>query len=570
MLRSILITFVLVSFSNLGFSQTVSEKPFNSSSVSGKNGVVTSRSAIASQVGIDILKQGGNAIDAAVATGFALAVTYPSAGNLGGGGFAVVRLANNKVITLDSRERAPSAAHRDMYLDEEDNIISGLSTRTRKATGVPGSVDGLLLLLETYGTMDRHQVLAPAIELAEKGFPLNDDLASQFSRVLGRMKDYPASLAKFSQDGKLYNPGDIWQQPDLAKTLRAIDQQGRDGFYSGDVAKKIVAEMNRGAGIITEKDLENYKSVWRDPVHGTYRGHDIWSMSPPSSGALIIQMLNFLEPYDINKMGWGNADTIHLMIEAERRAYADRAQHFGDPDFHQVPLNMLTSKDYARLRFQDYDPKKASISSEIGAGNLPQESPQTTHFSVMDNKGNIVALTTTLNSSYGNKIVAAGTGVLLNNEMDDFSAKENVANQFGLLGKSANAIEPGKRMLSSMSPTIVTKDNKPFLVTGSPGGSTIITTVFQVIINTIDHQMTVGDAVASPRFHHQWMPDAIWHGPNAISPEAKSALEEMGHTGISGRFRGGIGDANSITYDAKTKTIHGTKDPRNVGGAFAY
>ncbi len=568
MLRQILITFFLVSFSCVGFTQT--EKPFTGSIASGKNGVVTSRSEIASQVGIDILKQGGNAIDAAVATGFALAVTYPSAGNVGGGGFAVVHLANGKVVTLDSRERAPAAAHRDMYLDEDRNIIRGLSTRTRKATGVPGSVDGLLLLLNTYGTMDRHQVLAPAIELAEKGFPLDVDLASQFSRVLSSMGDYPGSLAKFSKDGKAYDAGDIWKQPDLAKTLRAIDEHGRDGFYSGDVAKKIVAEMNRGAGIITEKDLQDYKSVWREPVQGTYRGYEVWSMAPPSSGALIVQMLNFLEPYDIKKMGWGSAETIHLMVEAERRAYADRAQHLGDPDFYNVPLAMLTSKEYAKTRFQDFDPNKASLSTEIGAGSLPEESPQTTHFSVMDGKGNAVALTTTLNSSYGNKIVAEGTGILLNNEMDDFSSKENEANQFGLLGKSANAIEPGKRMLSSMSPTIVTKNDKPFLVTGSPGGSTIITTVFQVIINAIDHDMNVADAVAAPRFHHQWMPDAILHGPSAISSDAKEALEKMGHIGINGRFRGGIGDANSIMYDAENKVISGTKDPRNEGGAIAY
>lgn len=571
-MRHILISICLLFTVQSAFAQPPAEqKAVSATLVAGKHGVVTSRSALASEAGVDIMRAGGNAIDAAVATGFALAVTYPSAGNIGGGGFAVVRLANGKVVTLDSRERAPAAARRDMYQDRDGNIIPGLSTRSRAASGVPGTVDGLLLLLERYGTMSRQEVMAPAIRLAEEGFPLTEDLARQFSRVLKSMGDFPASMAKFSRDGAPYQAGDLWRQPDLARTLRLISERGRDGFYKGPVAKKIAAEMEKGLGLITEEDLADYHSVWREPLTGSYRGYKIWGMPPPSSGgALIIQMLNMLEPYDLGAMGWGSPGAIHLMVEAERRAYADRTRHMGDPDYYDVPLKMLTSKDYARWRFRDFDPERASDSRDIGAGQWPEESPQTTHFAVLDEDGNGVSLTTTLNSSYGNKIVVEGAGFLLNNEMDDFSAKKNVANQFGLLGGEANAIEPGKRMLSSMSPTIVTKGGKPFLLTGSPGGSTIITTTLQVIVNVIDHQMPIDQAVAAPRFHHQWMPDAIWYGPGGIPEGTLPVLKEMGHVDMTERFSRGIGDANSILYDAATETIFGMKDPRNEGAAVGF
>jgi gamma-glutamyltranspeptidase / glutathione hydrolase len=546
-------------------------KVISATLVTGKQGVVTSRSALASEVGVDIMIAGGNAIDAAVATGFALAVTYPSAGNIGGGGFALIRLADGKVRALDSRERAPAAAHPDMFLDESGNVIPNLSTQTRAASGVPGTVDGLLELLEAHGTMDRAAVLAPAIRLAEEGFPLTVDLAAQFARVLQDMRDYPASLAKFSNKGVPYKAGDIWRQPDLARTLKLIAQKGRDGFYAGEVATKIVAEMKKGLGLISEEDLANYRSVWREPIAGEYQGYTIWGMPPPSSGgALIMQMLNMLEPYDIGAMGWGTPATLHLMVEAERRAYADRARHLGDPDYYDVPLAMLTSEEYAASRFSDFDPRRASESSAIGAGGWPKESPQTTHFAVLDKWGNGVSLTTTLNSRYGNKIVVEGTGILLNNEMDDFSVKSNVANQFGLLGGEANAIEAGKRMLSSMSPTIVTRDGEPFLLTGSPGGSTIITTTLQVILNVIDHQMPIDQAVAAPRFHHQWMPDVIYHGPGGIPDSALPILKKMGHDRIEMWFAGSIGDANSILYNADSGKIYGMKDPRNEGGAAGF
>lgn len=549
----------------------VSSKVISSTFVSGQNGVVSSRSALASEVGVDIMMAGGNAIDAAVATGFALAVTYPSAGNIGGGGFALIRLADGTIRALDSRERAPAAAHRDMFLDEEGNVVPGLATASHAAAGVPGTVDGLLMLLEAHGTMSRQEVLEPAIRLAEEGFPLPEDLARQFRRVLDSMRDYPASMAKFSKNGEPYQAGEIWRQPELARTLRLIAEHGREGFYAGETAAKIVAEMQRGNGLITEQDLADYRSIWREPIRSSYRGYTVWGMPPPSSGgALIAQMLNMLEPFDIGSMGWGSPETIHLMVEAERRAYADRAQHLGDPDYVDVPLAMLIDPEYARERFSDFDPERATPSSQVGPGHWPEESPQTTHFSVMDQWGNAVALTTTLNSSYGNKIVVEGTGILLNNEMDDFAAKPGVANQFGLTGRDANAIEPGKRMLSSMSPTIITKDDQPFLVTGTPGGSTIITTTLQIIINVIDHQMSLEEAVAAPRFHHQWQPDAIWYGPGGIPDEAILALEAKGHKNISLRFRSGIGDANSILYDQETKTIEGMKDPRSDGGAAAY
>jgi len=538
--------------------------------IQGKNGMVTSRSALASEVGVAVLKSGGNAIDAAVATGFALAVTYPSAGNIGGGGFAVVRLESGEVVTLDHREIAPGSASRDMYLDQNGEVVKGLSTRSHKASGVPGTVDGLLLLLERYGSKSRKEVLAPAIRLAKKGFPLTRNQAAQFARVLKAMAPYPSSMQKFSKDGEPYTEGEIWKQPDLAFTLTEISKKGRDGFYLGKVAELIVAEMERGNGEISLDDLSNYRSVWRAPVKGTYRGYEIWGMSPPSSGGiLIVQMLNMLEPYDVKEMGWGSAELIHLMVEAERRAYADRAEHLGDSDFYDVPITMLTSKEYAQKRFEDFDSDKASDSEAIGAGSWPVESSETTHFSVLDSTGNVVALTTTLNSGYGSKIVAAGTGILLNNEMNDFSIKKNTPNQFGLIGRAANSIEPGKRMLSSMSPTIVTWDGKPFLVTGSPGGSTIITTTLQVIINSIDHEMTLADAVSLPRFHHQWKPDAITYGRYGISPDTLKVLQQMGHRNFRNiSWSRGIGDANSILY--RDGVIYGMKDPRNEGAAIGY
>ena len=534
----------------------------------GTGAMVSSRSDIASEVGSEIMARGGNAIDAAVATGFALAVTYPSAGNLGGGGFMVIYPANGDVVTLDYREKAPAAAHRDMFLDAEGNVDRDLAVNSRQSAGVPGSVAGLLEALEKYGTMTPAEVIAPAIRLAGEGFVLNNDLASQFRGNMNSFRRYPASMAVFTRDGTPYESGHLWRQPDLAKTLKAIAEQGRNGFYTGPVADFIVSDMVANNGLITHADLQNYEPVWREPVHGAYRGYDIWSMPAPSSGGvLLVQMLNMLEPYALNELGWGSKETLHLMIEAQRRAYADRAEFLGDPDFVEVPSAMLTSKAYALTRFSSFDPAQASLSENIAAGPWPEESPQTTHYSVMDNQGNGVSVTTTLNRSYGNKIVVPGAGFLLNNEMDDFSSKPDAPNSYGLIGREANEIQPGKRMLSSMTPTVVSKDGVPVLLTGSPGGSTIINTVFQVVLNFIDHGMSVEQAVASPRIHHQWLPDVVRYENGAMTEAVEAELESMGHQGLNGSpFP--IGDANSISY--RNGLIEGVSDPRNEGGVAGF
>ena len=537
--------------------------------VFGADGGVASRSLLASEVAADMLRQGGNAVDAAVAGGFALAVTWPSAGNLGGGGFMVIRMADGTTATNDHREKAPGGATRNMYLDGNGDVIAGLSTDSHLASGVPGSVDGLLAALEKFGTMSRRQVLQPAIGLARDGFALPRDMALAFARRRDQFAQYPGSAAKFARaDGSPYEAGETFRQPDLAASLERIRDEGRAGFYAGTTADLIVAEMQRGGGLITHEDLAAYKSVWRQPVTGSYRGHEIVSMPPPSSGgALLVQMLNMLEPFDIGEMGFGSAAAAHHLIEAERRAYADRAEYLGDPDFYPVPLVRLTAKGYARERFADFNPEKASRSADIGAGAAPPaESPDTTHLSVIDGEGNAVAYTTTLNLSYGSKIVAEGTGILLNNEMDDFAAKPDTPNAFGLIGREANAIAPGKRMLSSMTPTLVIEDGQTVLATGSPGGSTIITTVLQVVVNTIDHGMGVSDAVGAPRFHHQWQPDRIVHEPLALSPDTLSLLRAMGHEGlVAWTYGRGIGDANSVSRD--DRGIFAMADPRNTGGA---
>lgn len=535
---------------------------------SGSEGAVASRSPFATEVGIDVLRRGGNAIDAAVAMGFALAVTHPSAGNLGGGGFMVIRLANGELVANDHREKAPSKAQRDMFLDENGEVVAGLSTASHVAVGVPGSVDGLLGVLERHGTLSRREIIAPALALARDGFPLPADIAGQLARLHSRFEPYPASLAKFTRaDASPLAAGDQFRQPDLAATLARIAEHGRAGFYAGTTADLIVAEMAQGGGLISHRDLAEYRSVWREPVRGTYRGYQIVSMPPPSSGgALLIQMLNMLEPYDLASLGRGSPAVAHLMIEAQRRAYADRAEHMGDTDFYDVPLEMLMDKNYAQYRFADFDPDAASRSADIGAGSWPDESPETTHVSAMDRAGNAVAYTTTLNLGYGSKIVVAGAGFLLNNEMDDFSSKPGVPNSFGLVGAEANAIEPGKRMLSSMTPTVVLKDGEPVLVTGSPGGSTIITTVLQVVTNVIDHGMDVATAVAAPRFHHQWLPNQVRYEPDALSTNTLARLSKIGHVGF--RETPGIGDANSVMRVGDEITAR--SDPRNAGTAAAY
>ena len=538
--------------------------------VVGERGAVASRSPLASEAGLAMLKRGGNAVDAAVAVGFALAVTHPSAGNLGGGGFMVMRFAGGGVAVNDHREVAPKRATRDMYLDGNGNVVQGLSTASHLAVGVPGTVDGLLAVLARHGALSRADVIAPAIRLAKEGFALPADLARQLQSHREGFAPYPASVAKFAKpDGTPFAAGAVFRQPDLAATLERIAERGRDGFYAGRTADLLVAEMARGAGLVNHDDLRAYRSKWRQPVRGTYRGYHVLSMPPPSSGGvLLVQMLNMLEPHDLASMGAGTPATVHLLIEAERRAYADRAEHLGDPDFHDVPVAMLTDKKYAGVRMADFNPERASRSVDVGAGGpWPVESPETTHVSVLDGAGNAVAYTTTLNLAYGSKIVVPGAGFLLNNEMDDFSAKPNAPNSFGLIGREANAIAPGKRMLSSMTPTIVLKDGEPFLVTGSPGGSTIITTVLQVVTNVIDHGMDLPAAVSRPRFHHQWLPNRVIHEPGALSFATREALGERGHVNLN-EAKFGIGDANSVMRLGEH--LIGVSDPRNAGEALAF
>jgi gamma-glutamyltranspeptidase/glutathione hydrolase len=497
--------------------------------VVGVSGMVSAEERTAATVGAEILKQGGNAVDAAVATGFALAVTHPQAGNLGGGGFMVIALPKaSKTIALDYREMAPKAATRDMFLDASGNVDTGKARFSRSAAGVPGSVAGLVLALEKYGTLPLATVMAPAIKLAEEGFPIPPGLAFALNQARARFDKDPSSVAYFEKPGKEpFRAGDILKQADLAVTLRAIADKGRAGFYEGDTAAKIVAEMKDG-GLITLDDLKSYRVVERTPVRGTYNGYDIVSMPPPSSGgAHVIQILNILEGYDLVSSGPNSADTLHKLIEAARRAYADRAKYMGDPDFVKVPLDGIVSKAYAAKLRAGIDLSNASRSEDIQAGEPPREGEQTTHYSVMDKDGNTVSATTTLNFFFGSGYSVDGAGFLLNNEMDDFSAKPGVANAYGLLGDEANAIQPGKRPLSSMAPTIVLKDGLPVLATGSPGGSTIITVVVQHLLNVLTFGMNIAEATAEPRIHHQWMPDNVI-AERGVPLDTLRALENRG------------------------------------------
>jgi gamma-glutamyltranspeptidase/glutathione hydrolase len=533
-----------------------------------KSAMVSVQEAVAAEVGLQVLKDGGNAVDAGVAVALALAVTLPRAGNLGGGGFMMVHDAETgETRAIDYREMAPASATRDMYLDADGNADSTLSRFHGLAVGVPGTVAGMQLALETYGTMTLEQAAAPAIRLAEDGILVTADLADSLKALEKRMKTWPATAAIFyKEDGSFYEPGDVLKQPDLAATLKKIAAEGPDGFYRGEVAEKIAASVQEAGGSMTVEDLANYRAVIRAPVTGTYRGHEIVSMPPPSSGGThIIQILNVMEGYPIGFLGHNSSDTIHLMAEAMKRAYADRSEYLGDPDFVDVPVKALTSKDYAAKIRDGISLNRATPSATIKPGKLaPYESDQTTHFSIVDKDGNAVSNTYTLNFSYGSGMTAAGTGVLLNNEMDDFSAKPGVPNAYGLIGGEANAVEPGKRPLSSMSPTIVLKDSKPFLVTGSPGGSRIITTTLQVISNMIDHGMNVAEATHAARIHHQWLPDEIRVEDGGLSRDTVAALEAKGHT-IA--VKSVMGSTQSIHVDTDKGLLLGASDPRRTGSA---
>lgn len=529
--------------------------------VQGSQGMVATSHTLATEVALKVLKDGGNAIDAAVTAGFALAVTQPRSGNIGGGGFLVYSPGNGDAPeAIDYRETAPAAATETMFQNQDGNVVSERSRFSHKAAGVPGTVAGLALALERHGTLSLSQALAPAIRLAREGFVVPHRFTEGLEQARDRLERWPATRATFyKEDGSAPQPGEVFRQPELADTLQRIAGQGIKGFYEGETARLIVAEMQRGEGLITLEDLRNYEPAVRQPVHGTYRGFDIYSMSPPSSGGThIVQILNILEDYPIGDWGHNSANTIHHMAEAMKLAYADRSEYLGDTDFVAVPLQGLTSKGYADQLRVSIKADKARPASEIAPGKPgPQESPETTHFSVVDRWGNAVSNTYTINFSYGSGITVAGAGFLLNNEMDDFSAKPGVPNAYGLIGGEANKVEPGKRMLSSMSPTIVRKDDRNFLVTGSPGGSRIITTTLQVIMNVIDHNMNIQTAVSAPRIHHQWLPDEI-RVEQGISPDTLDLLRARGHTINTGSAMGAI---QSILI-GEDGTLYGGADPR--------
>jgi len=535
--------------------------------VVAQNGMVVTESKYATQAGLQILKEGGNAVDAAVTIGFTLAVTFPRAGNLGGGGFMLIYLADSdEVLSIDYREKAPRGASRGMFLDEEGNPDNEKSRHSILSVGVPGTVAGLALALENYGTISLERALQPAIELAQKGFPVDQELSDSLNQVKSRMKASTASMdIFFKQGGKPYSEGELLTQKDLAWSLKQIVKNGSEAFYTGDIAKKIDSFMEQSGGLITNHDLKNYKALIRKPVEGEYRGYKIYSMPPPSSGGVVlIEMLNILELFPLSSLGHNTAKTIHIFAETMKYAYADRSKYLGDPDFSPVPVTWLTSKKYAQSIKEQIDTEKSTPSHKISPGNPNlQEGNNTTHFSVMDRYGNAVSNTYTLNFSYGSKITVPGTGILLNNEMDDFSAKPGTPNAYGLVGGRLNAIAPEKRMLSSMSPTIVMKDGKPFLITGSPGGSRIITTVLQIIANVIDFNMNISEATNAVRVHHQWLPDKLMV-ERGLNEDTIKILKEMGYKVEIGTT---IGVAESIIK--KGDYMYGASDPRRPGGSTA-
>ncbi len=545
--------------------------------VRAKHGMVVTASDLASEIGVEILKRGGNAVDAAVAVGFALAVTYPAAGNIGGGGFMVIHLADGTSTTLDFRETAPLAANEKMYLDSLGNFIPALSQSGWTSSGVPGTVAGLIYALEKYGTMKLKNVIQLAIDLAENGFVLSYKLAESINNFYDDFMKIESSKKIFTKNGKKFDEGDLFIQKDLANTLKLIRDKGKNVFYKGEVGKKFIDESKKNGGLFTQKDLEEYKVIERKPVEGTYRGYKIISMAPPSSGGIcLIEALNVLENYSFHKESWNNSEYLHTFVEIIKYVYADRAEHMGDPDFHNVPTDFLISKTYAN-KIKKMIKENAALSEEIKAGSPNcHENMETTHYSVADQFGNAVSTTYTINGAYGNKIVVEGLGFLLNNEMDDFSAKPGAPNQFGLIGSEANSIQPKKRMLSSMTPTIILSRpvgnpsgnvDKPFMVLGSPGGSTIITSVMQVILNVLDFDMNIYDAVAAPRIHHQWLPDEIYCEPFGLSEDAKKNLISRGHKFGFERL---LGRVEGILIDSKTNIFYGATDVRGFGKAAGF
>jgi gamma-glutamyltranspeptidase/glutathione hydrolase len=579
------VAFALSTLSGPGLAQRLS--------VEARHGMVASASSSASEIGVEVLRRGGNAVDAAVATGFALAVTYPRAGNIGGGGFMVVRMADGRSTAIDFREVAPSRATSDMYLDTNGEVAVGRSTVGRLAVGVPGTVAGLALALERYGSgrVSWRELVEPARRLATDGFLVTPALARDFRASAKLLSEFEDSRRVFLRDGRLYEAGELFVQSDLGRTLGRIAERGPREFYEGETARMLAADMARHGGLVSLDDLRAYRPVEREVLRGVYRGYEVLTMPPPSSGGIaLLQMLGMIEPFDVASMGHDSADKMHLLAEVMRRAFRDRAEFPGDPDFVSVPVEGLLAREYLRNRMADFDFARATTSAGFPAGapragvgpdaRYPDrghvdESPETTHFSIVDAEGNAVACTYTLNGLFGSGVTAEGTGVLLNNEMDDFTAKVGVPNMFGLLQGDANAIAPGKRPLSSMTPTIVVKDGQAYLVTGSPGGPTIITTVLQVISNVIDHAMSITQAVDAPRMHHQWMPDVINHEPFLTSRDSAELMRSRGHVlaprklypndpEAAARY---WGDAESILVDAETGLRLGASDLRSPDSA---
>lgn len=540
--------------------------------------MVASVHELASRAGVEMMQAGGNAVDAAVATGFALAVVHPQAGNLGGGGFLLLRKANGEVRFIDFREKAPAGATQNMYLDAQGNVIKDASTIGYRAIGVPGSVAGLVYAEKKYGKLSLEKVIAPAISLARDGFPLAWEDAEDLKDE--ELAKFAASKHIFQRDGKYYQAGEVLKQPELARTLQRI-AKNPDDFYHGAMARELAAAVAQGGGLITVDDLANYEVKEREPIRGTYRGYDIISAPPPSSGGIaLVEILNILEGYDLAKLGNRSAQAIHLTAEAFRRAFYDRAEFLGDPDFAKIPVPQLIDKRYAAAWRESIDPNRASVSKDLKrpgmfnelervAGLQPtaiREPENTTHYSVVDPEGNAVAVTTTLNDSFGSRVTAEGLGFLLNDEMDDFAAKQGVPNAYGLIQGPANAIGPGKRPLSAMTPTIVLKDGQLFLVLGSPGGPTIITTVANILMGVVDFGLDVQEAVNAPRFHHQWLPDAI-HAEDRLSPDTMNLLRSKGHKLNVAHF---WGDGECIMIDPQTGERLGASDGRNNGKAVGY
>ena len=535
--------------------------------VRARRAMVVSQDAIASRVGDQVMRDGGNAIDAAVATAFALAVTYPTAGNIGGGGFLVFRPAEGDPVAYDFRETAPGQSSPTMFM-QGGEYDRALHHNSHLAVGVPGTVAGLHLAWSEHGSLPWPRLVEPAATLARDGFIVSDALARSLARVLPRMSDHPASVAQFSNQGDPYQVGERFRQPDLARTLARIGEQGPAGFYEGETAELIEREMALHGGLITRQDLAAYRAVRRTPMRGTYRGYDIISMPPVSSGGTaVIQMLNILEGYDLAGTGSGSAMTTHLIIEAMRRAYADRARHLGDPAFNQtMPIDRLTSKDYAAELRETIDLDRASVSSP-DSFVWPTEGDETTHLSVADGARNAVSMTYTLEQGYGSKITVPGAGFLLNNEMGDFNAAPGMTTETGLIGTGPNLTEPGKRMLSSMTPTIVARDGRLVMATGSPGGRTIINTVLLTILNVIDFGMNIQEAVDAPRLHHQWLPDSTHYERWGLSPDTLALLAHKGHTMVETRVQGAV---SAIYYNADDDVLEAAEDRRRTSAAVGF